>query len=679
MMKTKNNNMRLLKFMAVAVAGAFIVASCSREASNTTGWDYNNPKQGGFQKVPFVDQETGPGLLLVEGGSFTMGRTEQDVMFDWNNRPARVTVSSFYMDQTEITNFQWLEYLYWVRRAYQESYPMIYANALPDTLVWRSKLGDNEKYVDYYLRHPAYRDYPVVGVSWLQANDFCKWRTDRVNEYILIREGIFQFNTDQRNENTFNTEAYYTGQYDEESLVRNIQNLDPDGASDRKLGERNVRMEDGMLLPRYRLPTEAEWEFAASGLIGNLQEGTENINERRIYPWDGHWVRQDEAQFTGQIRANFVRGRGDYMGVAGRLNDGADVTAPVESYWPNDYGLYHMAGNVSEWVMDVYRPLTSEDYDEFRPFRGNVFKTKLLNSEGNVETANQQVQYDIHGMKEYLNEFERIRYQRVSAENHDPNDTIIPTGLAANVGSRNPSRRGYAPDPFYVSHGKVKDSIELELIRDINLVIDQALIYSNDKQDIEASALVQDELFETIFEDRMREGPDGEEYAFEVISILRDGFREFVIGTPGKLKYRNVTEEENIGRLNYRRDDYIDYLDGDIESSIYYENDDRKNDINQATRDPNLIMYQNMHEEYGLDGSTVKPGDKTSWPTTLISDKSRVYKGGSWKDRAYWLAPSQRRYLDEFQSTDAIGFRCAMDRVGSPVGFNYGRKKKKNR
>ena len=73
------------------------------------------------------------------------------------------------------------------------------------------------------------------------------------------------------------------------------------------------------------------------------------------------------------------------MGVAGHLNDGADVTAPVESYWPNDYGLYHMAGNVSEWVMDVYRPLTSEDYDEFRPFRGNVFKTKVLSNEGAVE------------------------------------------------------------------------------------------------------------------------------------------------------------------------------------------------------------------------------------------------------------------------------------------------------
>ena len=668
--------MRFYKSIVVAVAGAFLIASCSREASNTTGWDYNNPKQGGFQKVPFVDQETGPGLLLIEGGTFTMGRTEQDVMFDWNNRPARVTVSSFYMDQTEVTNFHWLEYLYWISRAYNETYPMVYKNALPDTLVWRSKLGFNEKYVDYYLRHPAYRDYPVVGVSWLQANDYCKWRTDRVNEYILIREGILAFNVDQRDENTFNTESYYAGQY-EEGLVKNIQDLNPSNVNGKKLGTRIVRMEDGILLPRYRLPTEAEWEFAATGLIGNLQPGTENINERRIYPWDGHWVRQDNAEFTGQIRANFVRGRGDYMGVAGHLNDGADVTAPVESYWPNDYGLYHMAGNVSEWVLDVYRPLTSEEYDEFRPFRGNVFKTKLLNNEGSIDLKNAQVQYDVHGMKEYLNEFERVRFQRISADNHDPNDTVIPVGLSSNIQSRNPSRIGYAPDPFYVSHGKVKDSIELSLLRAINEVVDLALVYKNDKHDIEASALIQDQLFDGIFADEIRTGPDGEEYAFEIISMLRDGFNDFILDTPGKLKYRTVTEEENIGRLNYRKANYIDHLDGDIESSIFYDNDDRKTAINQASRDPHLVMYQNQHEEFGLDGEQVKPGDRTSWPSTLISDKSRVYKGGSWKDRAYWLAASNRRYLDEDKSTDAIGFRCAMDRVGSPTGFNYGRKKKK--
>ncbi len=673
-MKTQNKNMRIIKFFSVLLGGV-ILASCAREASSSTGWNYNDPRTGGFQRVPYVDQETGPGLILIEGGTFTMGRAEQDVMYDWNSRPTRVTVSSFYLDQTEVTNFHWLEYLYWISRAY-ETYPVVYKNALPDTLSWRSPLGFNEDYVEYYLRHPAYRDYPVVGVSWLQANDFCKWRTDRVNEYILVREGILAWNIDQRDENTFNTESYYAGQY-EEAVIRNVQDLNPSNIQGKKLGTRNIRMEDGILLPRYRLPTEAEWEFAATGLLGNLAEGSENMTDRRIYPWNGHWVRNDDEQFQGSIRANFVRGRGDYMGVAGNLNDGADVTAPVESYWPNDYGLYHMAGNVSEWVMDVYRPLSSEDFDEFRPFRGNVFKTRLLNNEGVIDIKSQQVAYDVHGMKEYLNEFERIRYQRISADKHDPNDTIIPAGLSQNVSSRNPTRRGYAPDPFYVSHNKAKDSIELKLLRDINKVIDDAIIMKNDKYDLEASALIQERLFEGIFADELRTGPEGEEYAFEIISMLREGFTDYILDTPGKLRYRNVTEEENIGRLNYRRDDYMDYLDGDIETSIYYANDDRKNAINQANRDPNLIMYQSDHEEFGLNGAQVKPGDRTSWPTTLISDKSRVYKGGSWKDRAYWLASGSRRFLDEDKSTCTIGFRCCMSRQGSPTGINYQNSKKK--
>jgi gliding motility-associated lipoprotein GldJ len=675
-MKNQKRNMQLVRFFSiVALGGTLFLGSCAKESSSSTGWNFNDPKVGGFQKVPFIDQETGPGLLLVEGGTFTMGRSEQDVMYDWNNRPTRVTVSSFYMDQTEVTNFHWLEYLYWISRAY-ETYPMVYKNALPDTLCWRTPLAFMEKYVDYYLRHPAYRDYPVVGVSWLQANDFCKWRTDRVNEYILVREGILAWNVDQRDDNTFNTDAYYAGQY-EEAVVRNVQNLDPSKMDGKKLGTRIVKMEDGILLPRYRLPTEAEWEFAATGLIGNLQPGTENVSDRKIYPWNGHWVRNDDEQFQGSIRANFVRGRGDYMGVAGNLNDGADVTAPVDSYWPNDYGLYHMAGNVSEWVLDVYRPLSTEDFDEFRPFRGNVFKTKLLNNEGSVDIKSQQVTYDVHGMKEYLNEFERIRYQRISADKHDPNDTVVPIGLYKNVESRNPSRRGYAPDPFFVSHGNVKDSIELSLLARINSVLDLAIKYKNDKHDIEASTMIQDQLFDDIFANELRTGPDGEEYAFEIISMLRDGFTAFIIDTPGKLKYRNVTEEENIGRLNYRRDDYIDYLDGDIESSIYFQNDDLKNSINQASRDPNLIMYQSQHEKYGLDGGEIKPEGITSWPTTLVSDKSRVYKGGSWRDRAYWLASGSRRYLDEDKSTAMIGFRCAMDRVGSPTGMNYGKKEKK--
>ena len=690
-MRSKNNNMKWMNKIAIALFLGLAFSSCRHnEASNITSWDYNNPKQGGFQRVPFVDQETGPGLVLIEGGTFTMGRTEQDVMHDWNNRSTRVTVSSFYMDQTEVSNFHWLEYLYWISRAYGENFPQVYKNALPDTLVWRTPLAYNEKYVEYYLRHPAYRDYPVVGVSWLQANDFCKWRTDRVNEYILIREGVFGFNIDQRDEATFNTEAYYAGQYGGEEgnepgtdgLIENVQDLNPSAAQKNKkgklrLGTRRIKMEDGILLPRYRLPTEAEWEFAALGLIGNLSEGSENITERRFYPWNGHWVRQDGAEWRGEIRANFVRGRGDYMGVAGRLNDGADVTAPVESYWPNDVGLYNMAGNVSEWVLDTYRPLSSEDFDEFRPFRGNVFTTKLLGLEGKIDNKNIEVIYDVHGMKEYLHEFERVRYQRISADKHDPLDTAIRQGLSKNIEARNPNRRGYAPDPIYVANGNVKDSVELYLIARINKVLDSAIVLKNLRYDEESSQLVKDSIFDSSsgILAITRESPDGIEYAHEIISMLRVGFGDFITDTPGKIKYRKVTEEENIGRTNYRKSDYADYLDGDIETSIFYKNDERKNAINQAQRDQNLVMYQSQHENFDLQGGQLRP-DFTGWPTTLVSDKSKVYKGGSWRDRAYWLSAGNRRFMDEDKASCTVGFRCAMDRVGSPTGMNYGRKKK---
>lgn len=672
--------MKRLTQWLIAFSAIAIVSSCARETSNTTGWDYNNPGLGGFQKVPFMDQETGPGLVLVEGGTFTMGRVEDDVMYDWNNRPRRLTVSSFYMDQTEVSNFHWNEYLYWLSRAYDGTYPMVYKNALPDTLVWRSQLGFNEKYVEYYLRHPAYRDYPVVGVSWLQANDYCKWRTDRVNEYLLIREGVLDFNINQMDETTFNTEAYLNGKGDE-SVRQNLTDLNPSkltGKRGRTLGERQVRMSDGILLPRYRLPTEAEWEFAYYGLIGNMNgDDSEVISSRRIYPWDGHYVRQDNEEFQGEIRANFRRGRGDYMGVAGNLNDGADVTAPVDHYWPNDNGLYNMAGNVAEWVLDVYRPLSSEDVDDFRPFRGNVFQTKVLNYEGAIDEKNFQVEYDVHGMKEYLNEFERIRFQRVSAEKHDPDDQVITKGIMKTNESKNPVSRGYAPDPYYVSHNSEKDVQELRILKEINAILDKAVEYKNDKLDTEASMYVQENLFEGIFVDEFREGDLGGEYAYEIISILRNGFSDFMVETPGKLKYRNVTEEENIGRLNYRRADYIDYVDGDIESSIHYDNTKRKNDINQAKRDPDLVMYQNKHEEYDLKGTGIQPGgdNRTAWPTTLVSNKSRVYKGGSWKDIAYWMVGGNRRFLDEDKATDYIGFRCAMDRIGSPGGMNQ----KKNR
>ena len=678
-MRIKSNNMKRNRLI-IAVLAALSIASCARERSNSTGWEYNRPENGGFQKVPYFDQETGPGLILVEGGTFTMGRTEQDVTYEWNNIPRRVTVSSFYIDQFEVTNFNWLEYLYWIGRTYEE-YPMIYQNALPDTLCWRSPMAYNEPYVEYYLRHPTYANYPVVGVSWSQANDFCKWRTDRVNEFILIREGVLTMNPDQSGE-PFTTDAYLADQYhpQEEQFLRDLNPKTGWSGKRKDLGQRIVRMEDGILLPLYRLPTEAEWEFAYYGLIGSMTnpEDPGVIENRRTYPWTGHWVRQDDQEFQGDIRANFVRGAGDYMGASGALNDAADITAPVDSYWPNDYGLYHMAGNVSEWVMDVYRPLSHEDFDEFRPFRGNVFKTKVLGNDGVIDEKNGQVLYDPHGIKEYLHEFEQKRYQRISAQEHIPDNTdtnsIMFEGMKANIKSRNDiDYYNNPPEQVYLSRNKSKDSLELMLLDELNKVIDRAIQMQNDEFYMEASETIQTEIFDGLFDGVdprfIRTDGVGNEYALEIIPVLRDGISEYIVNTPGRLKWREVVAEENIDRRNYKNSDYKDERDGDFESSIYYGSDDRKNDINSGVRDQSLVMYQNDHEEFNLTGSSIKPNDRTSWPTSLVSDNARVYKGGSWRDRAYWIVGSNRRFLDEELSSATIGFRCAMDRVGSPKGL----------
>lgn len=194
------------------------------------------------------------------------------------------------------------------------------------------------------------------------------------------------------------------------------------------------------------------------------------------------------------MQTNFTRGRGDLMGIAGALNDNADIAAPVTSYLPNDFGLYCMAGNVNEWVFDVYRPLSFRDMAEFQPVRGNIFTVPRRDGNG---------------------DFQRNQY--------------------------------------------------------------------------------------------------------------------------GEMVYDTIA-------------DYRNFMDGDPNSQMIEGNNW-------------LDVQENNTEDMYIQD------DRQGFFSSLIGDDVRVYKGGSWKDRPYWLTPGSRRYLQEEQSQNDLGFRCAMTRVGSPGGF----------
>ena len=168
--------------------------STNNNKSSLTGWNFNDPKYGSYIKgTSFKGQKVPNGMVAIEGGTFTMGQVQDDVMFDWNTTPQQMHVRSFYLDEAEVTNSEYLLYLQVTKDIFppsEEKYKNIYSSALPDTLVWRNSLGNTELLSENYLRHPAYSDYPVVGVSWLQAVQYCKWRTSAVNLKNLIDNGV---------------------------------------------------------------------------------------------------------------------------------------------------------------------------------------------------------------------------------------------------------------------------------------------------------------------------------------------------------------------------------------------------------------------------------------------------------------------------------------------------------
>jgi gliding motility-associated lipoprotein GldJ len=541
--------MRYIKIIVFLVI-PILLNSCINKNQNfkspSTGWKVNDKKGGFTYNSNFSGQTIAPGLVYVEGGTFTKGRVQDDVMHENANGISRQHVQSFYLDETEVTNFMYLEYLYWVKKVFPpegELYSNIYKGVVPDTLVWRNKLGYSETMTNNYLRHPAYSDYPVVGVNWIQANEYASWRTNRYNEMLLSSKGFTKLDasiTDVDSETTFDTETYFATP---SSTYGGKQEITQGGYISKGMLKRKkpknlyVQRTDGILSPEYRLPTECEWEYAAAADIGNRK--TNNFLGQKKYPWNGRYTRSNKRKYKGDQLANFKQGKGDYGGIAGWSDDNADITNQVRSYPANEYGLYDMAGNVAEWVADVYRPMTDDEVSDFNYFRGNIYTKNKIEDDGKfVITTGNTMKYDT------------------------------------------------------LANGKI---------------------------------------------------------------IARN--------FPGQLTRIPVDENETFLRTNFDKSYNVDYRDGDKASSRFFKTgsaDDKENAIAESQRMYNAPIHSVTTDSLG---NLNRKYDRSSTRKTFVNDKVRVYKGGSWKDEAYWLDPAQRRYLDQEQATDFIGFRCAMSEI----------------
>lgn len=327
-------NKRFFCFIIVIVLS---VLACS-DRTNRVGWDFSDPQSGGFQETPNVEQETPPDMILIAGGDYLI-KTEGSGLDS-------IHVDPFYISKYEETNEQYMAYLNYLRVFYEDS---VYYAALPDTMVWDDVYippVKTDQLKRGYLRGEIFKSFPVVGLTPAQVEKYAIWKTDRINESILIREGV----RSEHSADPFSTQQHLSNMYHpspDSSKEQQLINLNPSvgrwRGCRRDLGTRIIRMEDGILMPYLRVPQLDEWKLAALAIGGRKDKYVQTAKEYR----KGRPLRKSRFLF---LKNGHKKGDHKYQLGSIFIHKAARRLEPVCLQLANNYGVQGMSSGVSELV-----------------------------------------------------------------------------------------------------------------------------------------------------------------------------------------------------------------------------------------------------------------------------------------------------------------------------------------
>ena len=318
--------------------------------------------------------------------------------------PGNDTFPSFYVSKIEEPNINYVVYLQWLQSVYGESYPEIVREAIPKRPQGNLQYYYNDPYLQSYLTHPAFAYYPVTNLSWLQIENYLAWKTDRLNESILIKAGFLNPNPEQKDEDSFNSEAFLNYQYqgDIRALILT-----------KYAGERNPRLSDGILFTGFRLPTEAEWDYLSRSKWN--QSVPQKKGKFRRHPFGKDYYSLQWGRFYGGgqeygtvVDAQVLNYDVDFA----NLPEPENLEALERAFnhlqtAATEAAVYNLEGGVREWLLDEFQSKSNAPTEDWL--------TVMKKGGFNVENPGIRDEKGEYVEKDFMGRMRNFRYVGMTA------------------------------------------------------------------------------------------------------------------------------------------------------------------------------------------------------------------------------------------------------------------------